>query len=281
MDSPRCADDLIAGSGLPRLEARVLLEAACGRPREWLLAHGDEALPQDLLTRALDLLGRRRAGEPLAYLTGWREFRGHRFEVDPAVLIPRPETERLVELALERLAAHPGPGPAEVADLGTGSGAIAVSLALARPDARVTATDLSAAALAVATRNATRLGARVHCHQGAWFDALPSDARFDLLVSNPPYIASDDRHLQEGDLRFEPRTALTDEADGLRHLRTLATGATAHLKPGGWILLEHGWDQGPAVRELLTRAGLANAITHVDDEGRDRVSCAQRRAALE
>jgi release factor glutamine methyltransferase len=206
----------------------------------------------------------------MAYLVGVREFLGRDFEVGPAVLVPRPETELLVELGVGWIATLTAP---RVVDLGTGSGCIAVSLALARPDALVTGTDLSTAALAVAGRNAARLGAAVRWRQGAWYEALESGERYDLIVANPPYVAAGDTHLDA--LRFEPLGALTDGADGLSCLRALAAGAHQCLAPGGWIALEHGYDQGAAVRELLGAAGLEQPTTWRDLAGQERVSAAR------
>lgn len=271
--APRSFDRLIAAADLPRLEARALLEQASGRTREWLIAHGDET-PDDETRERFERLARRRvAGEPLAYLVGHREFYGRRFEVSPDVLIPRPETELLVRWALDH-----APAGARVLDLGVGSGTIALTLALERPDLRVTATDRSAGALAVAARNAQGLRAtNVEFRLGEWFAPVADSERFDLIVSNPPYVAAGDAHLQDGDLRFEPTVALTDGADGLAALREIIGSAPAHLADGGWLGVEHGWDQGPAVRALFDRAGFESAHTLVDDEGRDRVGTGRYR----
>lgn len=266
------ARDLIAGCGLPRLEARMLLERALGVGRAWLVAHDDEALPAERVAAFQDWVERRRSGVPMAYLLGEREFMGHVFQVSPAVLIPRPETELLVETALEHLNGRERP---RVLDLGTGSGAIAVSLALARPDARVEATDLSAEALAVAAANARRLGATVALHRGDWYQALKSEAPapiYDAIVSNPPYIAAADPHLSQGDLRHEPAMALTDRADGLAALRAITQGATAWLKPGGALWMEHGWDQAVQVRDLLRAAGFGRVASRCDPAGIERIS---------
>jgi len=269
--------DLLVASPLPRLEARMLLEHVLQRPRVWLLAHDDAALEANQVTAYAALAARRVAGEPMAYLLGTREFMGHAFHVTPEVLIPRPETEHLVEAAIAHLSACTSAHP-DVADLGTGSGAIAIAVALACPHARVTASDTSAAALAVACGNARRLqegaglGAPITFHQGDWYTALPADARYDLILANPPYIARHDPHLGEGDVRFEPRAALTDGADGLAALRTLAAGAPARLKPGGAIWLEHGWDQAAGVRALLMDAGLRNVASRRDLAGIERIS---------
>ncbi|HJV95691.1 MAG TPA: peptide chain release factor N(5)-glutamine methyltransferase, partial [Albitalea sp.] len=223
-----------------------------------------------------ELAARRLAGEPMAYLLGEREFFGRVFKVTPAVLIPRPDTELLVEQALDRIEERDTP---DVLDLGTGSGIIAVTIALARRDARVWATDASANALAVAMGNAQALGAtNLHAVLGDWYGALAeADAPpvFDLIVSNPPYIAVTDEHLGQGDLRFEPTGALTDHDDGLRHLRTIIAGAPAHLAADGWLLLEHGYDQGEAVRKLLAEAGFAEVFTAQDLAGHDRCSGGQ------
>lgn len=250
-------------------DASLLLAHALGRPRGWLYAHGDEAAPEAALQRFESLLARRIAGEPVAYLTGSRGFWTFELQVTPDTLIPRPETERLVELALERLAMGAAP---RVADLGTGSGAIALALALERPRAIVVATDASTAALAVARRNADALGAgNVEFREGSWFGPL-SGERFDLVASNPPYVAQGDPHLARGDLRFEPAAALASGGDGLDDIRAIVRGAPAHLVPGGWLLLEHGLDQGEAVRALLRGAGFAEVATARDLEDRERIS---------
>lgn len=254
-------------------EAELLLAHALDRPRSWLFAH-DDARPDPAQRLRFDtLLARRAGGEPVAYLVGSRGFWRFDLAVTPATLIPRPETERLVELALERL---PTDRALDVADLGTGSGAIALALAFERPNARVVATDASEAALGIARENAARLGLRnVRFAHGNWCGAL-GDARFDLIASNPPYLAAADPHLAQGDLRHEPAAALASGADGLDAIRTIARDASAHLRPGGWLLLEHGYDQGPAVRALLDQAGWREAATATDLEHRDRVTRARR-----
>jgi release factor glutamine methyltransferase len=222
-----------------------------------------------------DLIERRRAGEPVAYLTGLRGFWRFDLAVSAATLIPRPETELLVEVALARL---PTDRALRVADLGTGSGAIALALAHERPRAQVIATDASADALAIAEANAVGLSIRnVEFRSGDWFAPLQGE-RFDLIASNPPYIALGDPHLDEGDLRYEPSTALSSGADGLDAIRTIVGDAPAYLEAGGWLLLEHGWDQGAAVRDLLLRAGFVGVATERDLEDRDRVTLGRKPA---
>jgi len=258
-----------ARARLPPGEAEILLAHALGRPPAWLFAHGDEEAAPAHAAAFERLLARRIDGEPVAYLVGRRGFWRFDLDVTPATLIPRPDTERLVELALERL---PDDRALRIADLGTGSGAIALALALERPRARVIATDASAEALVVARGNAQRLGvANVEFRAGDWWSPLAGE-RFDAVVSNPPYIAADDAHLTQGDLRFEPPAALASGADGLDALRTIAGGACAHLVEGGWLMVEHGHDQGAAVRALFAQAGLREVRTAQDLEARDRVT---------
>jgi release factor glutamine methyltransferase len=258
--------------GLAPLDARILVAHAVGVPRIWLITHGDDALTPAQCDAAHAVIARRATGEPVAYITGQREFYGLMLSVSPAVLIPRPETEWLVEFA----ATH-APAGGQVADVGCGSGAIAVALAHKRPDLHVLATDISEEALEVARANAQKHGvaARVRFAGGNLYAPLQA-ARFDVIVSNPPYIAAADAHLQQGDLRFEPRTALTDHGDGLQLLRRLAQGADARLNPGGWLALEHGFDQGDAVAALLAQAGLENVATHTDLSGQPRNTVAQK-----
>lgn len=260
-----------------RVEAELLLLHVLQQPRSWLFAHATDPVAP-AIKETLDVLcARRAAGEPVAYLTGSRGFWTLELEVDPATLIPRPETELLVELALQRL---PVETALRVADLGTGSGAIALALASERPQAQLLATDASRAALAVAARNA----ARHHLHnvrfaEGGqdWYAPLQGE-RFDLIASNPPYIATDDSHLGQGDLRFEPVTALASGPDGLEDIRRIVAGAGAHLLAEGWLLIEHGWDQGDAIRALFGHAGFAGVQTVQDLEQRDRVTLGQRPA---
>ncbi|MEW9572402.1 peptide chain release factor N(5)-glutamine methyltransferase [Rhodanobacter sp. Si-c] len=252
-----------------RADAEALLLHVLGRSRSWLVAHAGDALPVEAQQAFAALVARREAGEPVAYLTGRRGFWTLELEVTPATLIPRPETELLVELALERL---PRDAVAHVADLGTGSGAIALAIASERTRARVLATDASADALAVARRNAQRLGTdNVRFVQGDWLAPLAGE-RFALIVSNPPYIEAADPHLARGDLRYEPATALASGADGLDDIRRIVTGAPAYLEAGGWLLFEHGWNQGDVARALLRAAGYAQVFTAQDLEARDRVS---------
>lgn len=258
----------VARARILSAEARLLLGHVLGRSAAWLAAHGDEACVPEQLARFHALVERRAAGEPVAYLLGGREFYGRDFAVTPDVLIPRPETELLVDIAKSKVGTD---GTARILDLGTGSGCIAVTLALELPAARVTAVDVSAAALDVAQGNAAHLGARVAFVESDWFSALPSE-RFDLIVANPPYIAAGDPHLTAGDLRFEPRGALTDHADGLAAIRHLVAEAPRHLLPGGWLFFEHGYDQGPAVRELLEAAGFVDVGQHRDLAGIVRTS---------
>jgi len=236
-----------------RVDAEALLLHVLGKPRSWLFAHADDELDMDVQTAYAGLVERRAAGEPVAYLTGRRGFWTLELEVTPATLIPRPETELLVELALDRLRMN---ASARIADLGTGSGAIALAIACECPHANVVATDASAAALTVAQRNAQRLGiGNVSFAQGDWLAPLHGQ-EFNVIVSNPPYIESSDPHLAQGDLRFEPASALASGTDGLDAIRHIVEATRNHLSPGGWLLMEHGWNQGAAVRELLAAAGL-------------------------
>ena len=258
------------GRGVERLDAQLLLGRVLDRSRAWVLAHSEAGLDETQRSRFDALCERRADGEPLAYLLGEKEFHGLTLKVDPHVLVPRPETETLVDWALELLVAMP-PGAA-VADLGTGSGAIALALAHARRDAHVCAADLSPDALAVARANGKRLGFAVEWLQGDWWSAMPG-RRFALVVANPPYVAATDPHLLA--LRHEPQLALTSGALGLDALRELALGAANHLEPGGWLLLEHGHDQGIAVRALLREAGLANVTTRADLAELPRCSAGQ------
>ncbi|MBA3624798.1 MAG: peptide chain release factor N(5)-glutamine methyltransferase, partial [Methylibium sp.] len=252
------------GHGVDRLDAQALLSAVLRQPRAWLLAHDEAALEGEAQTRFQALLERRAQGEPLAYLLGAKEFFGLPLAVTPDVLVPRPDTETLVEWALELL---PADSRARVADLGTGSGAIALALARRRPLARITAVDVSAAALAVARGNGERLGLAVQWLQSDWFEAL-AGRRFELIVSNPPYVAEGDTHLEA--LSHEPRQALTAGTDGLDAIRRIAAQAPARLEPGGWLLLEHGFEQADAVAGLLAKAGFRDIAMRRDLGGRPR-----------
>lgn len=252
-----------------RIEAQVLLSHALNQPRAWLIAHDADPLTLEREQRFNQLLARRLQGEPVAYILGNREFYGLEFKVTPAVLIPRPETELLVELALERI---PENAFCRVLDLGTGSGAVAVTLAHLRPRAEVVAVDASKAALEVAAENAKRHGVNnLTLKKGDWFAGLDGET-FDVIVSNPPYIAQADAHLQQGDLRFEPASALASGHDGLDDIRRIVAAAPAHLKPGGWLLFEHGWDQAARCRGLLKEAGFAQAGSAADLAGIERAS---------
>ena len=268
--SPRL-DGLLreAAARIGAVDAQWLLAHALGQPRSWLYAHADACIDAATTARFESLVERRHHGEPVAYLTGRRGFWKFELQVTPDTLIPRPETELLVERALELL---PRDAASRVADLGTGTGAIALALAFERPRAQVLATDASERALDVARSNARalRLG-NVAFAAGDWLAAL-GHTRFDLIATNPPYIAAADPHLGEGDLRFEPPSALASGRDGLDAIRRIVRDARRHLEPGGWLLLEHGFDQGEAVRALLVEAGFEQARTQRDLEGRERVS---------
>ena len=256
-------------SPTPRLDAEVLLAHALGWDRSHLLAHADEAAEAQTARLFETLIAARMRGEPIAYLTSKREFWSLSLKVTPATLIPRPETELLVEQALERVpisAAWP------ILDLGTGSGAIALALASELPACKLIATDASVGALDIARTNAEALGiTNVEFITGDWFAPL-AGRRFRLIVSNPPYVEDADAHLAEGDVRFEPRSALASGADGLTDLRRIIAGASAHLETGASLLLEHGWRQGEAVRELLREAGFRSVTTYSDLAGHERVS---------
>jgi release factor glutamine methyltransferase len=247
----------------------VLLCHVLGKNAAYLAAHAERALTPEQ-TRAYQAgTARRGAGEPVAYITGRREFYGHELRVTPAVLIPRPETELLVDLALARI---PASGEWHVLDLGTGSGCIALSIAHARSRSRVTAIDSAPDALAIARENAQALDIEnVAFAEGNWF-APVAGQRFELIVSNPPYVAAHDLHLAQGDLRYEPRAALIGGSDGLDAVRTIVAGAPAHLGPRGALLLEHGYDQGAACRALLEGAGFHAVRTWHDFGGQERVS---------
>jgi release factor glutamine methyltransferase len=264
----REAQTLAAMAGLPTLEARMLLTHVTGLTRTQLITRDADTLSLPQRDAFATLLARRLAGEPMAYLIGEREFFGRKFRVTPDVLIPRPDTEIAAESSLARLAGVPHP---RVLDLGTGSGILAVTIARERTDAEVWATDISPGALMVAQDNASALGAdRIHFLVSDWYAALPSDLRFHLIVSNPPYISEGDPHLAEGDLRFEPIDALTDHKDGMSDLAAIVSGARGRLLPGGWLLMEHSYDQAKATRALLARAGFSEVFTARDLAGQER-----------
>lgn len=276
MDTPEAAPDIAGALNWARariavVDARVLLRHVLQCSAARLAAYPEARLAEGEWTEFRSLVVRREAGEPVAYLIGEREFYGHPFMVGPAVLIPRPDTELLIELAL----AHFGDKPrTRVLDLGTGSGALAVTLALELPDADVTAVDRSREALLVAMANAARLKASVSFVLGDWFSQLGGD-RYQLIVANPPYVAAGDPHLSEGDVRFEPGTALAAGPQGLDDLAAIAAQAPRHLEPGGWLFMEHGYDQAAAVRGLLTDAGFSSITSWKDLGGIERVSGGQ------
>jgi release factor glutamine methyltransferase len=257
---------LQAALPLEPLENRILLCHALGLSRVSLITQSERALTAAEAATLSALVQRRLGGEPIAYIVGRREFFGLDFQVNDAVLIPRSDTELIVELALERLTPD-----GRLLDMGTGSGAIAVAVAHTRPDARVMALDVSDAALDVARANAAANAAAVRFVRSDWFAALGTET-FDVIASNPPYIAAGDAHLAQGDLRFEPAGALTDHADGLSALRAITGGAGAHLAAGGWLLLEHGYDQASAVRALLAGRGYTDVQSWRDLAGIERVS---------
>lgn len=254
------------------VDARVLLCHVTGWNAAALIARGDRPLSGPLAVRYEALVARRHQGEPVAYLIGEREFYDRLFRVTPAVLIPRPETELLVELALQQRGGFRQP---RILDLGTGSGILAITLALEWPESNVCAVDYSRDALWVAMANAARLGASVSFIESDWFGALSAD-RFDLIVANPPYVALDDLHLQSGDVRFEPPGALASGQDGLDAISQIVAAAPPYLEEGGWILIEHGYDQAAAVRSRLVDAGFVGVESWQDLAGIERVSGGRR-----
>jgi release factor glutamine methyltransferase len=263
-------EGLLRKSGLPRQEAEILLRGVLGCSRVRLIAHPEEAVDLRKTHSAQACFARRRSGEPIAYITGWREFYGLALRVTPDVLIPRPETEQLVELGLERL---PLGAPARILELGTGCGAIAVALASLRPESRITATDISERALDVARRNARELPVAIDFARSDWFESIDAGP-FDLVVSNPPYVADGDPHLGQGDPRFEPSVALAGGADGLACIREIAAGAREHLRTGGSLLLEHGYDQGEACVALVRGLGYSGVADFRDLAGLPRACAA-------
>lgn len=260
---------LLARAALPAAEARSLLAHVLRRPITHLIAFPETGVPPAERDAFEALAERRRAGEPMAYLLGEREFYGLSFEVGPGVLVPRPATESLVDALLQHLNRVTAP---RVLELGTGSGCIAVALARARPDARIVAVDVSADALAIAGRNVARHGVAVSLLQSDWYGRV--DGAFDAVVANPPYVREGDSHLDA--LRYEPRIALAAGEDGLRDLRKIVGGAVAHLARGAVLMVEHGYDQGAAVRQLFRAAGFAGIVTRRDLEGHERVCLGTR-----
>jgi release factor glutamine methyltransferase len=262
-------ESLTRTSGLPPLETRMLIGRTLGVSRSWMIAHDRDPLSNEQVVQIRALIERRVSGEPMAYIMGEREFMGLTFETSAAALIPRPETELLVETAIDYVREHPR---ANVLDLGTGTGVIAVSIARFCPGALVLATDKSPDALALARRNAEKhRTAHVRFLESDWFDGIPQQA-FDLIVSNPPYIRRHDPHLQRGDLRFEPPMALTDYSDGFAAIRRIIAGARAYLSNGGWMWIEHGWDQAEHVRYMLGKVGFKNIESRNDLSGIERIS---------
>ena len=276
MSDPSIAELLVQAraAGVDRLDAQLLIARLLGRPRTWLLAHDDTTLSSAQLAAWCAQLARRAAGEPLAYLLGEKEFRGLLMQVDANVLVPRPETEVLVDWGLELLGGRLRErSPQRVADLGTGSGAIAIAVKRECHGAHVSATDVSAAALGVASANAGRLGASISFAAGSWWHAV-DDAVFDLVLSNPPYVAAADPHLAA--LRHEPLAALTPGGDGLAALREIIGGASDHLTPGAWLVVEHGYDQADAVQALFRADGFGEIATRADLAGQPRCTGGRR-----
>lgn len=264
----RVAIGELSESESPRRDAEILLEHVTGKARTFILAFGETALTADQHAQLSDLLSRRKAGEPVAHLTGEREFWSLPLYVSAATLIPRPDTECLVEHALAHLPAT----ACRILDLGTGTGAIALALASERPDCQVTAVDVMPDAVALALRNVARLGFNnVKIQQSSWFDALVGQ-QFDMIVSNPPYIDERDPHLSQGDVRFEPLTALVAAEEGLADIAHIVTVSRQYLTAGGWLLIEHGWTQAEAVRALFTQAGYERVETCQDYGGNDRLT---------
>ena len=267
----RQAAAYLVDSESPRRDAEILLGLVTGKARTFILAFGETQLSEAQIAELDALLARRAAGEPVAYLTGVREFWSLPLMVSPATLIPRPDTECVVEQALARLPAE----PCRILDLGTGTGAIALALASERPDCRVVAVDNVPDAVDLAQRNAARLNiTNIDIRQSDWFSAVQGD-RFQLIVSNPPYIDSEDPHLRQGDVRFEPLTALVAPDAGLADIDYLIREARAFLEPGGWLVLEHGWQQGEAVRALFHQAGFLAVETGLDYGGNERLTMGQ------
>lgn len=264
---------IIRQSTLPLLETHMLLQQVLGVSRAWLIAHDDSLLTGAERLNYQHLLDRRVSGEPMAYILGYKEFFGHEFKVNNAVLVPRPETELLVQSALDFIVNIKNP---KILDLGTGSGVIAISIALARPDAVIVATDHSEAALQIAQMNAQTLGVRLNFTRANWYDVelgqQLTKKHFDLIVSNPPYISERDSHLQQGDLRFEPKIALTDYADGFAAIRNIVKYAPDYLAVKGAVYIEHGWDQAATVKNILGQHNFNAIQTKQDLAGIDRIT---------
>lgn len=258
-----------SGSDSPSLDAAVLLCHALDKPRSFLLTWPEKILEEEQLKRFEHILSRRIDGEPVAYIIGEREFWSLPLAVSPSTLIPRPDTERLVEIALDKAADTPG----DILDLGTGTGAIAIALASELPQRKVWGVDLKTEAKELATRNAERLGfTNTEFHAGSWFEPIEAGTQFALIVSNPPYIEKTDPHLTQGDVRFEPLSALVAEENGLADIKHIAKNALAYLMTGGWLMFEHGYDQGGAVREILSSLGYDQVETFKDYGDNDRVT---------
>lgn len=263
-------DRLLRESGLPRHEAEILLRTVLACERVHLIAHPEETIAARGASSAQTWFARRRSGEPISYITGWREFYGLELRVTSDVLIPRSETEQLVELAIGRL---PLGESRRVLELGTGSGAVSVALASLKPELKITATDISEAALEVARRNARERAVEIDFVRSDWFESIGSGP-FDLIVTNPPYVAAGDPHLKRGDVRFEPNLALIGGADGLDCIREIAAGARHHLRPGGSLLMEHGYDQGEGCTALLRELGYTAVVDFSDLAGLPRACAA-------
>jgi release factor glutamine methyltransferase len=269
----RTIRELAPTSSTPRLDAEVLVMHVCGIGRSELITRSQSALTDDQWHRLHELSAKRKQGAPVAYLTGVREFWSLEFNVLPATLIPRPETELLVEKALARI-----PQDAEwtIADLGTGCGAIALALAKERPRCRIIATDISPAALEVARSNAAKFNlTHIEFREGSWFEPL-TDMKLDMIVSNPPYVRANDPHLEQGDVRFEPEQALAAGPEGLDAIHQIALSAREHLNPADWLLFEHGWDQAAAIGQLLHSLGYRNIVCYPDLSGRDRITACRQ-----
>lgn len=264
----RAGDSLHSSSDSPRLDAELLACLALDKPRSYLHTWPEAELDEAQLSRLQQLLAQRQAGTPMAHITGKREFWSLDLYVSPATLIPRPETETLVSFVLQHYPAEPA---LSLVDLGTGSGAIALALASERRGWDITATDISPAALAVARRNAEQLALPISLLQSHWLEQL-GQQRFDLIISNPPYIAENDPHLLQGDVRHEPLSALVSGEDGLDAIRQIAIQAPAHLQPGGALLMEHGYDQKDGVRKIFAAVGYHGIIQLQDDGGNPRMT---------